>query len=202
VAVFVTIGGQLTASPVAADTYDAGPCATASSSASMLPPGEPGTSLVVHGRVVQPDGRTPAAGVIVYAYQTDARGYYNEARDAPPRLRAWVKTDARGEFTLRTVRPGQYPGRSVPAHVHFQAWGHGYEPQWTTELLFGDDPTIGERQRADSAALGEFGFIHDAKNAAGGGLEVSHAIRLKPRGDAFDPRIRHGLQACESRASR
>ena len=34
---------------------------------------EPGERLVLEGRVLQPDGRTPAPGVLLYAYHTNAR---------------------------------------------------------------------------------------------------------------------------------
>ena len=44
--------------------------------ARLAPAGEPGTPLVVTGVVYRPDGRTPAAGVLVYAYHTKAAGVY------------------------------------------------------------------------------------------------------------------------------
>jgi hypothetical protein len=37
---------------------------------------EPGDPLVVSGQVFAPHGRTPAAGVTIYTYNTDAEGYY------------------------------------------------------------------------------------------------------------------------------
>ncbi|MBY0436526.1 MAG: intradiol ring-cleavage dioxygenase, partial [Cyclobacteriaceae bacterium] len=38
---------------------------------------EPGTRLIVTGKVYQRDGRTPAPGVIVYYWQTDSKGLYS-----------------------------------------------------------------------------------------------------------------------------
>src|SRR5258707_1174520 len=50
-----------------------GPCATASSKITIAPESEPGSRMVVSGQVFRPDGVTPAAGVIMYAYHTDAK---------------------------------------------------------------------------------------------------------------------------------
>jgi protocatechuate 3,4-dioxygenase beta subunit len=98
---------------------------------------EPGESLIVTGRVFAPDGETPAAGVTVYAYNTDAEGYYGENRaEYPPRLYGWMKTGGDGRFELRTILPGTYPGMRVPAHIHFSLWGAGCPLQWVDELRF------------------------------------------------------------------
>jgi protocatechuate 3,4-dioxygenase beta subunit len=121
---------------------------------------EPGEPITVAGRVFAPDGRTPAAGITVYAYNTDAQGYYGENQtDYPPRVYGWMRSDAAGRFTLHTIRPGNYPNMTVPAHIHFSAWGAGYPPQWTEELRFaGDRYLTGEMLRED-AELGEFHTI-------------------------------------------
>ena len=181
------------------ETYMAGPCGSATAKAVLAPASETGTRLVVHGRVFAPDGATPVPDVIVYAYQTDARGYYSERRGEPPRLRAWVRTDRDGRFTLETIRPAAYPGRTVPAHIHFLLWGRDRAPQWNTELLFDDDPLVSERQREESGALGTFAFVHRLDGRAGG-FEVSHNIRLKPAGDSFEAGIMHGLEPCRAGA--
>lgn len=39
--------------------------------------GEPGSPLVINGRLYLQDGRTPAPGITVFAYQTDASGVYD-----------------------------------------------------------------------------------------------------------------------------
>jgi protocatechuate 3,4-dioxygenase beta subunit len=76
----------------------------------IAPVKEPGTPLVVHGRIFQRDGVTPAPAVIVFAYQTDATGVYNPRGTRGWRLRGWVKSDAQGRFEFRTIRPGSYSG--------------------------------------------------------------------------------------------
>jgi protocatechuate 3,4-dioxygenase, beta subunit len=72
---------------------------------------EPGDRLVVEGQVFAPDGRTPAPGVTVYAYNTERQGYYGTNRkEYPPRIYGWMTTSPAGRFELLTVRPGNaYP---------------------------------------------------------------------------------------------
>ncbi|MDP8983045.1 MAG: hypothetical protein M3O35_20915 [Acidobacteriota bacterium] len=121
---------------------------------------EPGARLIVQGQVFSPDGRTPAGGVTVYAYNTDAQGYYGENhKEYPPRIFGWMKTDSAGRFELHTIRPGNYPGMRVPAHIHFELRGAGYPLQWTEELKFEGDRYITPRLLAEDEPRGEFRTI-------------------------------------------
>jgi protocatechuate 3,4-dioxygenase beta subunit len=160
-------------------------------------PNEPGERLLVRGRLFAPDGERPAAGAILYAYQTDVTGVYNRDRDpaAPPRLRGYMKTDAEGRFEYDTIRPGSYPGRTVPAHVHHHAWGGGWPTQWLTELNFADDPLLTAADRNRSQQAGRFAWVLAPRRTAQG-LEVELNIRLKPTADVFEDNILHGLAAC------
>ena len=76
----------------------------------LAPQGEPGQSLNVSGTVVGPDG-APIASASLYIYQTDHEGYYgvkpaSDNRD--PRLKLFLRSDARGAWSFDTVRPGSY----------------------------------------------------------------------------------------------
>ena len=184
----------------AEQAYDAGPCARAVSRVEMAGPTEPGQRLLVNGRLFNPDGETPAPGLIVYAYQTDARGLYNEQRGGEPSLKGWAKTDAAGRFELVTIRPAPYPTRTEPAHIHLQVWGPGVEPQWHDDILFADDTLVTPAKRTRSEALGRFRFVHTLSMQAATAT-ISHNVRLKPRGDEFEDVIMHGLQACRRSAA-
>jgi protocatechuate 3,4-dioxygenase, beta subunit len=93
---------------------------------------EPGERLEISGQVFAPDGATPAADVIVYAYQTDATGeYHSDPKTRVARLHGWAKTDAQGRYAFHTIKPASYPRMTIPAHVHFHVWGPGYPLQWT-----------------------------------------------------------------------
>ena len=110
--------------------------------ARIAPETEPGTPLNIRGQVVDANGR-PVQGAIVFAYQTDRGGLYDEpARGAHSwRLRGWARTDAEGRYEFATIRPGSYPGRRVPAHVHFNIYV-GDVRYGAGELRFDDDPLV------------------------------------------------------------
>jgi protocatechuate 3,4-dioxygenase beta subunit len=114
----------------------------------------------VIGHVFAPDGVTPAPNVIVYAYQTDATGQYHaDPKTGVARLHGWAKTDGDGRFEFRTVHPGAYPGRQVPAHIHFHIYGGGYPLQWTPDLVFAGDALLQPAEITESFAQGKFANI-------------------------------------------
>lgn len=143
---------------------------------------EPGVPLAVHGQVFQPDGATPAPNVVVFAYQTDAAGLYSRPGDAEEwRLKGWATTDADGRFEFATIRPGPYPGRTEPAHIHMTVESRTFGRQWA-ELLFADDPLVTAAVRDRSAWAGRFGFVRPVRVEAGIG-HVEIAVRLKRTSD-------------------
>lgn len=140
---------------------------------------EPGKRLMVHGRVFGPDARTPLEEITVYAYNTDAAGYYgSDHKEYPPRLYGWMRTDADGRFELHTIFPGHYPGMYVPAHVHFTLWGRNCPPQWAEELRFQGDPYISNEMLTNAAEQGEFSSIQPLTAAKHRVLECSYNIRI------------------------
>lgn len=140
---------------------------------------EPGKRLIVEGQVFAPDGK-PAPEITVYAYNTDAEGYYGaNHKEYPPRLFGWMKTDRDGRFELHTILPGHYPQMRVPAHVHFSAWGASYPPQWIEELRFEGDPYITPEMLAAVAGQGEFSSIQPLTHAADGVLHCRYKFRLQ-----------------------
>jgi hypothetical protein len=175
------------------------PCRAAGPETRLAPPGEPGSRLRVEGLVLAPDGTTPVAGVLVYAFQTDATGVYAPP-GRPPRLRGWMRTGRDGRFAYDTIRPGSYPGGRNPAHVHHQLWGAGYPPQWGTDLLFDDDPLVPPADRRRSEALGPFAFVRSVEEHPLHGPLVKLRLQLKATGDRFEPSTRHGLDACRPAA--
>lgn len=113
--------------------------ATVGSRARIAPLDEPGDALVIDG-VVSTTRGSPAAGIVVYAYHTDRGGLYPQATNRHGRLKGWAVTDAEGRYRFDTIRPGAYPSRNVPEHVHM----HVIEPRVGTyyidNLEFRDDP--------------------------------------------------------------
>ncbi|MGD8375733.1 MAG: hypothetical protein PVF68_06295 [Acidobacteriota bacterium] len=148
----------------------------------IAPMDEPGVPLVIHGRVFAPDGETPVPDVIVFAYHTDRHGKYSGADGTSWRLRGWARTGAAGRFELHTIRPGPYPGRRVPAHVHFTFEDPVRGRQLSPSLRFADDPLVGAEERKRSTAAGRFGSVCDVE-MKDGVVHVTFRVRLKPRPD-------------------
>jgi protocatechuate 3,4-dioxygenase beta subunit len=126
---------------------------TLSSEARIAPAGEPGTPLRVEGRVFGSDG-APRAGVVVYAYQTDAEGVYPPAPDAAGTaarrhgaLRGWVESDTQGRYAFDTIRPASYPGREIPAHIHMHVIERGCATYYIDDIVFTDDPLLTPARR-------------------------------------------------------
>jgi protocatechuate 3,4-dioxygenase beta subunit len=154
------------------------------SASRIAPENEPGTPLVINGRVYQADGRTPAgAGITVFAYQTDSQGLYDVPSAGPHswRLKGWAVTDAEGRFTFHTIRPASYPNATVPQHVHLHLEGPHLPRRWTTELEFDDDPKVNARRREASRQAGMFGGVRPVTQRDG----VDHVeinLRIESRG--------------------
>ena len=145
--------------------------------ASAVAPGEPGEPLVVSGTVYEADGTTPKPGALVYAYQTDARGLYTaDGRPGVPRLHAWMRTDERGRYELRTIRPASYPGQAVTAHIHMVVSADGREQM--TGIEFDDDPLLTPAGRL-RAGSGRFAAVCRADRDATGVKRCTINIRVK-----------------------
>jgi protocatechuate 3,4-dioxygenase beta subunit len=115
----------------------------------------------------------------VYAYNTDAGGYYaHNGRNYPPRLHGWMQTDASGRYELHTIRPGHYPGMQIPAHIHFNLWGAGYPRQWVEELRFEGDPLVTAAMREQAAAAGQFTTIQPVRRAGDGVWHATFHMRV------------------------
>ena len=149
------------------------------SSERIAPSAQAGIPFVLHGVVQDPAGR-PAAGVEVFAYQTDTHGIYAAPGAADPwPLKGWAVTDAQGRFEFRTIRPAAYPSNTIPGHVHltFQAGCCGRQ---VTEVMFDDDPLATPEYRKRQAPDVMFGKIAKRPD---GSQETSYTFKLKARGD-------------------
>lgn len=96
---------------------------------SIVPAGAAGTRLTITGRVLRTTG-APVARALVDFWQCDVRGVYDNSGH---RFRGHQFTDARGRYSLTTVVPGLYPGRTRHIHVKVQRRGGAV---LTTQLYF------------------------------------------------------------------
>jgi protocatechuate 3,4-dioxygenase beta subunit len=88
-----------------------------------------GTPLVVTGTVYDADCQ-PVPGATIDVWQADGAGQYD---NSGYKLRGVLTTDTQGRYTLTTVIPGIYPGRTEHIHVKVNAPGG---PVYTTQLFF------------------------------------------------------------------
>ncbi|MFG3495510.1 carbohydrate-binding protein [Streptomyces sp. NPDC047928] len=100
---------------------------------SLLEPNTPGVRLTVTGYVLGLACR-PVTGALLDFWQADVNGAYDNRGF---RFRGHQFTDDRGAFTLTTIVPGLYPGRTRHLHVKVQAPGR---PVLTTQLYFPGEP--------------------------------------------------------------
>ncbi len=142
-------------------------------SARVATENEPGTPLIVRG-VVRAANGAPIEGVVVYAYQTDDAGLYPThptLRTTPGarhgRLRAWARTNDDGDYEFITIRPGGYPGRPDPQHIHLHILEPGRCTYYIDDVVFTDDPRLTKRQAASFPKRGGPGIVAPSRNDDG-----------------------------------
>lgn len=107
-----------------------------------------GEIVSIEGRVLDESG-APIADAVVDVWQANAAGRYAHEADsntAPidPNFQGWaiMKTDAKGQYKFKTVRPGPYPVNANwtrPPHIHFKVSRRGYH-EITTQMYFEGEP--------------------------------------------------------------
>jgi protocatechuate 3,4-dioxygenase beta subunit len=113
--------------------------------------GEPlGERIIVHGRVLEADGR-PVPGTLLEVWQANAAGRYAHHADRHPAPMdpnftgvGRCLTDADGRYELVTIKPGAYPWRNHDnawrsAHIHFSLFGRSFTQRLITQMYFPGD---------------------------------------------------------------
>lgn len=112
-----------------------------------------GPRIVVHGRVLDENGRG-VARALIEVWQANAGGRYRHKNDdylAPldPNFAGCgrVITDAQGRYQFFTVQPGAYPWPNHvnawrPMHIHFSLFGPAFAQRLITQMYFEGDPLI------------------------------------------------------------
>lgn len=133
----------------------------------IAPADEPGEPMIIEGTVRSADGK-PAEGIIVYAYHTNASGIYPRASTRHGGLRGWARTNDAGVYRFDTIRPGPYPGRNTPQHVHMHVIEPGRVTYYIDDVIFDDDPLLTpERQKGYVRGRGGKGLSHPEKDDDG-----------------------------------
>ncbi|MQA60959.1 MAG: protocatechuate 3,4-dioxygenase subunit beta [Actinophytocola sp.] len=119
-------------------------------------PDEPaGQRIIVHGRLLDGDGR-PVPDSLIEIWQANAAGRYRHAADRWPAPLdpnfdgvGRTLTDADGRYEFVTIKPGAYPWRNHdnawrPAHIHFSMFGRSFTQRLVTQMYFPGDPLFAQ----------------------------------------------------------
>ncbi|MCB2379761.1 intradiol ring-cleavage dioxygenase [Hymenobacter sp. BT635] len=134
----------------------------------------PGEPLRIFGTLLRADGKTPYAGVLLYAYQTGHTGHYTRKGNETGvqkwhgQLHGWARSDRLGRYEIRSVRPAPYPSRTMPAHIHaaIQEPG-GQAPYYISDFVFADDPLITAQYLTALPEVGGSGVVMVRRTKAG-----------------------------------
>ncbi len=149
----------------------------------LVAPDEPGDPLVLQGSLSGGNGE-PVTGALVFLFHTDHEGRYAPEEDGPgrgagnPRLFGFVRSDAEGRFTVRTIRPAPYTGLRNLRHVHFTVEAEGFRGM-NSQFYLDEDPEPTERQVRDAKAR-SFPILHAARGEDGV-YRCTLALKLRAR---------------------
>lgn len=119
-----------------------------------------GQRIRISGTVYHSDGETPAPGTVLYLYHTDQGGEYTPSPGATGWARrhglrrTWIQTDENGRYTFYTIKPGIYPNRSAPAHIHLTVLEPNGRYYWLQSYHFSDDPLLSTAERSPKRPRG------------------------------------------------
>ena len=118
--------------------------------------GEPiGERIIVHGRVLDSDGR-PVTNSLVEVWQANSAGRYRHDVDRHPAPLdpnftgvGRCMTDLAGNYRFVTIKPGAYPWRNSnnawrAAHIHFSLFGMAFTQRLVTQMYFPGDPLFAD----------------------------------------------------------
>lgn len=128
----------------------------------VTPPLEPGTVLVISGRVWGLDTRKPLPSAVLDIWQANRNGRYdNDDPKIPPAANVFVNrarliTDDQGYYEYESIHPGPYRiDRTTwrPAHIHYWIRATGYADLVTQLYFRGDEHQKGDAWIKDSLII-------------------------------------------------
>lgn len=132
-----------------------------------------GPKIKISGTIYKSDGITPAENVILYVYHTNQEGIYEPKENSTGwekrhgYIRGWIKTGSDGKYSFYTLKPGAYPNRNQPAHIHPTILEPNGKYYWLESYFFKDDPILQD-------------FEHLSETPRGGGNNI---LELKQEGE-------------------
>lgn len=104
--------------------------------------GQPGTKIILKGKVFKSDCTTSLKDAIVEIWQCDTEGKYdNDTKEY--KLRGRLKTNENGEYSFSTIIPGKYLSGKLyrPSHIHYRVT-HKNSKELISQIYFKGDPNI------------------------------------------------------------
>ncbi len=123
---------------------------------SLVEPNMAGMKLIVTGYVLSRSDCRPVAGTWLDFWQADGMGSYD---NIGYRLRGHQFTDGAGLYSLETIMPGLYPGRTRHIHVKVRP---PQGPMLTTQIYFPGEP------RNQTDGMFNLALLADVRDGAGG----------------------------------
>ena len=148
---------------------------------SLADDADKGEKLIISGTVFLKDGVTPAPNILIYAYHTNAEGYYGRGGGEHPhgKHHGWMLTDKNGKYEFQTIKPAPYPNLGTPAHIHYTLTGENFKEDWIDDIWFaGDELITPEIKKKQLSGKGGFDSILKPEKNADGILTGVRNIRL------------------------
>lgn len=107
--------------------------------------------LIVKGKVILNDCKTPLKNQLIDFWQANRDGEYDNDTDKYS-YRAKVKTNEKGEYELKTIIPGRYLNGTQfrPSHIHLRIQTETTE-ELISQIYFKNDPYIKKDPWASSS---------------------------------------------------
>ncbi len=126
------------------DFYGEGPFYTANAptltSGQLASNTEPGSRMIISGRVMNLDCTQAIQNATIDIWQADDAGAYDNSGF---KLRGKTTTNSQGFYQFETIKPGKYLNGSTfrPSHIHIKISATGF-PELTTQIYFQGDSSI------------------------------------------------------------
>jgi len=117
----------------------------------LVIPNDPGTKLLLNGKVKHDDCTTPFKKAKVKIWHCSSKGEYDNSSDEF-RYRATTFSDDSGKYFFNTILPIPYStgnGNYRPAHYHLMITAEGYQPL-ITQLYFTGDKYLSKDSSSSS----------------------------------------------------
>ena len=147
---------------------------------SLVKEGDKGTRVLLKGKILHNDCKTPYNKARVEIWHCDADGVYDNLSDEF-RFRGTTHTDKAGNYHFNTVLPVPYDvgnGRKRPAHFHLMITAEGYQP-FVTQLYFAGDEFISRDASSSSPAAKR--RILNVQSLSNGSKQVTYDIAMSPK---------------------